>query len=191
MMKNFYTSGTVTNGVYTSGSYSNPTWITSLAGSKISGDITGNAANITGYTINQSVGTSNNPQFNSLGVGGAASGTAGEIRATNNITAYYSSDRSLKENVRDIPNALTTVTQIGGKLFDWTDEYLQSQGGEHEYFHPKKSFGVIAQDVQAVFPQAIRTREDGTLAVDYEKLAVLSFGAIKELVKRIEVLESK
>ena len=41
-------AGTVTNGVYTSGSYADPTWITSLAGSKVSGNITGNAANVTG-----------------------------------------------------------------------------------------------------------------------------------------------
>ena len=41
-------AGTVTNGVYTSGSYADPSWITSLAGSKVSGNITGNAANVTG-----------------------------------------------------------------------------------------------------------------------------------------------
>jgi len=40
-------AGTVTNGVYTNGSYADPTWITSLSGSKISGNITGNAANVT------------------------------------------------------------------------------------------------------------------------------------------------
>ena len=59
------------------------------------------------------------------------------------------------------------------------------------YFVTKSDFGVIAQDVQAVFPQATRTREDGTLAVDYEKLSTLAFGAIKELLKRIEALEAK
>lgn len=41
-------ASTVTNGVYTSGSYADPTWITSLAGSKVSGNISGNAANVTG-----------------------------------------------------------------------------------------------------------------------------------------------
>jgi hypothetical protein len=34
-------AGTVTNGVYTTGSYANPTWITSLAGSKIDGTLDG------------------------------------------------------------------------------------------------------------------------------------------------------
>ena len=68
---------------------------------------------------------------------------------------------------------------------------IEARGGEDGYFVKKSDFGVIAQDVQEVFPQAVRTRDDGTLAVDYEKLAVLSFGAIKELVERINKLEAK
>jgi len=48
---------TVTNGVYTTGSYSNPSWITGLAGSKISGDISGNAANVTGTVAVANGGT--------------------------------------------------------------------------------------------------------------------------------------
>jgi hypothetical protein len=63
-------AGTVTNGVYTTGSYANPSWISSLAGSKITGDITGNASNITSYTINQSLGTGNSPSFSGLTVNG-------------------------------------------------------------------------------------------------------------------------
>ena len=41
-------AGTVTNGVYTTGSYADPAWITSLTGTKISGNIAGSAANVTG-----------------------------------------------------------------------------------------------------------------------------------------------
>ena len=124
-------------------------------------------------------------------VGTTADPGAGAIYATGNITAYYSSDAKFKENVQDIPDALGIVTAIGSKTFEWTDEYLKDHGGEDEYFQPKQSFGVIAQDVQKVFPQAVRTREDGSLAVDYEKLAILSFGAIGQLLKRVEALESK
>jgi hypothetical protein len=50
-------AGTVTNGVYTTGSYSNPTWITALAGSKITGDISGNAGNVTGTVLVANGGT--------------------------------------------------------------------------------------------------------------------------------------
>lgn len=167
-------------------------------------DASGNFAGavITGTTINATtfngsgsgitaLGTGTSYQVGSFGVGTAASGTTGEIRATNNITAYYSSDAKFKENVRVIDDATAKVSAIGGKYFDWTDAYIAEHGGEDGYFIQKADFGVIAQDVQAVFPQAIRTRPDGSLAVDYEKLSALAFAAIAELVKRVEVLEGK
>jgi hypothetical protein len=135
--------------------------------------------------------TSASYQVGSFGVGTAASGTAGEIRATNNITAFYSSDAKFKENVRVIDGAVAKVTAIGGKYFDWTDAYIAEHGGEDGYFIQKADFGVIAQDVQVIFPQAVRSRPDGSLAVDYEKLSALAFAAIAELVKRVEVLENK
>ena len=164
--------------------------VTSITGT--SNQVTASAST-GGVTLSlpQSIATTSSVQFGSFGVGTAASGTSGEIRATNNVTAYYSSDASLKENIADIGNALNIVCAIGSKSFDWTDAYIASKGGEDGYFIQKSDFGVIAQDVQAVFPQAVRTREDGTLAVDYEKLSTLAFGAIQQLVKRIEVLESK
>ena len=142
-------------------------------------------------SLPQSINTGANVQFASFGVGTAASGTSGEIRAINNITAFYSSDRKFKENIQDIPNALETVDAIGGKLFDWTDAYLEAHGGEDDYFNQKSDFGVIAQDVQSVFPTAVRTRPDGSLAVDYEKLVALAFAAIKELSCEIKELKKK
>ncbi len=139
----------------------------------------------------QNIGTASDVRFDSLGIGTAASGTSGEIRATNNVTAYYSSDRRYKEDIRDIPNALDVVSAIGGKLFSWKDSYVQEKGGEDGYFIQKQDFGVIAQDVQEVFPEAVRTRSDGSLAVDYAKLSALSFAAIKELRLEIESLKGR
>jgi len=166
------------------------TAVTSLAGTTNQVTASASTGSVT-LSLPQSINTAANVQFGSFGVGTAASGTAGEIRATNNITAYFSSDARFKENVRDIPNALDKVSAIGGKLFDWTDEYLAQRGGEDDYFLRKSDFGVVAQDVQAVFPEAVRVRPDGTLAVDYEKLAALSFAALKELSIRVAKLEGK
>jgi len=126
----------------------------------------------------------------SLGVGTAGSGTAGEIRATNNVTAYYSSDIKFKENVRSIPNAAATAKAIGGKLFDWKDSYIEEHGGEDGYFIQKADFGIIAQDAQKHFPICVRTRPDGSLAVDYEKLSALALAAIAEQETRIQKLEA-
>jgi len=124
-----------------------------------------------------------------LGVGTTTYGTTGEIRATNNITAFFASDQRFKTNIHPIVDALGIVAAVGGKTFDWTDEYLQSHGGEDTYFMQKSDFGIIAQDIQKVFPQAVRTRPDGTLAVDYEKLVAVAFQAIVELNDQIETLK--
>ena len=178
-------AGAVTSGQYLRGNGSDVVMSAIQAGDvpTLNQNTSGSAATFTS--------TSQNSQFNSVGVGTAGSTTAGEIRATNNVTAFYSSDKKLKENIKDVNNALDIVCSIGSKTFDWTDEYIKEHGGEDSYFVQKSDFGVIAQDVQTVFPQAVRTRDDGTLAVDYEKLSTLAFGAIKELVKRIEILEGK
>ena len=151
------------------------------------------SASTGGVTLSlpQAIHTGAGVQFGAIGVGVTASGTTGEIRATNNVTAYYSSDAKFKENVRAIPNALATVLAIGGDLFDWTDEYVESKGGEDGYFVQKEDFGVIAQKVKAVFPQAVRTREDGSLAVDYAKLSALSFAAIVELNAKLDAVLGK
>jgi hypothetical protein len=169
----------------TTGSGASGTWAISISGNAATAT---SATTATTATTANALNTSNNYQVNSLGVGTAGSGTAGEIRATNNVTAYYSSDARLKENVQPIENALGIVSAVGGKTFDWTDAYIAEHGGEDGYFVQKSDFGVIAQDVQSMFPLAVRTREDGTLAVDYEKLVAVAFAAIAELKAEVDEL---
>lgn len=57
---NAATATTAVNGVVTTGSYSDPSWITSLAGSKISGNISGNAGTVTNGIYSTDVGTVTN-----------------------------------------------------------------------------------------------------------------------------------
>lgn len=136
-------------------------------------------------TMNTSV-TTGVSQIQSLGVGTPASGTTGEIRAYNNITAYYSSDASLKENIKKIPNALDKVLWLDGVEFDWTDEYIEKNGGEDGYFIRKHDVGVIADQLEKVLPEVVVTREDGTKAVKYERVVALLIEAIKELNQKIQ-----
>jgi hypothetical protein len=148
------------------------------------------ATSATTATTANATNTANNFQMNSLGVGTAGSGTAGQIRATDSVVAFYSSDIKFKENIQDIPNASATASAIGGKLFDWKDDYIEAQGGEDGYFVQKADFGVVAQDVQKHFPRAVRTKQDGSLAVDYEKLSALALAAVAEHEARIKKLEA-
>ena len=109
----------------------------------------------------------------------------GEIYATNNITAYYSSDITLKDNVRPIESAIFKVKQISGVEFDWNEKSSQLQ---LELGH---DVGLIAQEVEKVLPEIVITREDGIKAIQYEKVVPLLVEAIKEQQTLIEDLSNR
>ena len=136
-------------------------------------------------SIAQAVATTSDVQFGSLGVGGAASGVSGEIRAWGDITAFYSSDIRLKENVTPIENALSKVESITGNTYNW------KEGFEEIHSHKGNDLGVIAQEVQSVLPDVVKERDNGYLAVDYIKLVPVLIEAIKELSAKIKELENK
>ena len=144
------------------------------------------ASTAAGARGNLGLDTDDDIQFDSFGVGTAASGTTGEIRATNNITAFYSSDKRLKENIVNIPNALDKVMDINGVEFDWSANYIKEHGGEDELFNRKHQVGVIAQEVEKVLPEVVADRPDGYKAVRYEQLVPLLIEAIKELKTEID-----
>ena len=161
------------------------------------GFIVGNGANFvleTGSTARDSLdlGTSDDPQFNSLGIGTAASATTGQIRATDDITAFYSSDVALKENIQNIPSASDKIEQLNGVLFDWKQDWIDTNGGEDGYFVRKSDVGVIAQDVEKVLPEIVGTRPNGIKAVKYDRLCALLIEGFKEMKNEIKQLkESK
>ena len=160
--------------------------------------IVGDGSNLvaeSGSTARDSIGlgTTNDVEFNdgkldSLGIGTAASGTTGQIRATDDITAFYSSDIALKEDITNIPDALESLKKLNGVLFNWKDKWIEHQGGEDGYFVRKKDVGVIAQEVEKVLPEAVAQRKDGIKAVKYDRLTCLLIEAVKKLNEKIETL---
>ena len=118
-----------------------------------------------------------------------ASTVAGEIRATNEITAYYSSDARLKENIQPIDNPIAMLEAIRGVYFDWTADHIEKRGGEDGYFVRKHDIGVIAQEVEKILPEIVATRADGFKAVKYEKIVPLLIEAIKAQQAEIEQMK--
>jgi hypothetical protein len=133
--------------------------------------------------------TSQNSQFNSIGVGIAPSNVPGEILAFDNITAYASSDRRLKENIVNISNAIQKVQKLNGVEYDWIDAYIEERGGQDDYFVRKHDIGLIAQEVEEVLPEIVATRANGYKAIKYERVVALLVEAIKELSDKIDKLE--
>jgi len=132
-----------------------------------------------------STGTTNGALVVSGGVGIAGKIWASDaINSYANITAYYSSDARLKQNIKTIKDPVKMIDQIRGVYFDWTDDYIEKNGGEDGYFIRKHDVGVIAQEVEAILPEIVATRTDGYKAVMYEKLIPLIIEAIKELDRR-------
>jgi hypothetical protein len=126
--------------------------------------------------------------------GTGAFATAGEVTA-------YSSDARLKLNVTAIPNALDKVLSIRGVTFDWDTAKADRLG-----FKPgaARDVGVIAQELQAVLPEAVRPAPfdwdaqaqisrsgDDYLTVQYEKITALLIEAVKELKAEVDVLKAR
>jgi hypothetical protein len=93
--------------------------------------------------------------------------------------AYYSSDARLKKNRQIITSALEKIRQLGGYEFDW----IPMEGIHENYGH---DIGVIAQEIEKVLPEVVTTRDNGYMAVKYEKIVALLIQAIKELDVELE-----
>jgi len=122
-----------------------------------------------------------------LSVGTTSDPGAGAIYATGNITAFFSSDERLKDNVEVISDALNKVVQLRGVEFDWNNLTEPEDG----YFVRKHDIGVIAQEVEKVLPEVVGTRKDGIKAVKYDRIVPLLIEAIKELKAEIDALKGK
>jgi len=128
--------------------------------------------------------TATNVQFNSLGIGTASSGTTGEIRATDNITAYYSDDR-LKTRLGTIESALDKIRSLTGFYYE-ANQTAQDLG-----YRVKREVGVSAQEVQKVLPEIVVPApiDDKYLTVHYDKLLPLVIEAIKELANEFDEIK--
>ena len=129
-----------------------------------------------------------------IGVGGVTNPQAplhvqGAVYATGDITAFYTSDQRLKKDVVRIDNALERIRWLNGVEFTWDKEAIEKL--ENVGPKPDNDIGLIAQDVEKVFPQAVMLRDDGYKAVDYSKLVPVLIEAIKELSYRLNIVEAE
>jgi hypothetical protein len=155
-------AATVTNGVYTVGNQT-------INGIKTFANNTASTSRSTGSVV----------IIGGLGVSGA-------INAGGEITAFATSDARFKTNIENIPNALSKLEKLNGVTFNWNDLAKEVESKDTEV----KEAGVIAQEVNEVLPEVVTVRENGYMAVRYEKLVPLLIEAIKELHEEIKTLKN-
>ena len=89
----------------------------------------------------------------------------------------YRSDARYKENIREIPDAASRMEKLRGVKFRWKER----SGDDSD------QLGFIAQEVQPVFPELVRTgQDDGVMSVSYENLIAPLIEALKQRQKIIQ-----
>jgi len=96
-------------------------------------------------------------------------------------TLTQSSDRTLKKNIVKINNATESVQKLAGYRYNWISESSDQ----------RTQIGVIAQELQAVYPELVSENEEGTLSVNYSGLSAVLIEAVKEQQNEIHAQEYK
>ena len=109
--------------------------------------------------------TGNFHVYNNLNVGGVV------------VAAGYSctSDIRFKHNITPYTSALQKIMGLQGVVYDWNTEKFKDRS-----FSKERQIGFIAQDVEKVIPELVKTDEQGYKSMDYSRLSVVLVEAFKE-----------
>ena len=158
---------------------------TNLGGNvNIGGNLTVNG---TGSFANICLAGSCINNFSSLGgskwtdIAGGAIQRSSNVTVVGNITAngfLYSSDRNLKKNIAPLEGSLEKIMKLNGYSYNW-----KSTG--------KADMGIIAQEVESIYPDLVHTNAEGVKSVEYANLIAPLIEAVKTQQKEIESLKAE
>lgn len=111
---------------------------------------------------------------------------AGDVRCTGNISLW--SDIRFKEKIQPISSQIDKLEKLNPVTFYWKTEEYKDMG-----FANYKQIGLIAQEVENIYPELINTDSNGYKAIEYSKFTPIIIEAIKELKsqKDIEIEQLK
>lgn len=98
--------------------------------------------------------------------------TAGTTTFSGNVTV--SSDMRLKDNILPLGSTMTNILKLDGKSY--------TRDGKEE-------IGLLAQDVQLVYPELVSEDANGMLSVNYQALSAILINGVKDQEARIQKLE--
>jgi hypothetical protein len=123
-----------------------------------------------------------------VGVNGVTSSTyALEVNGRIKSTAVNeSSDIRWKKDISTLSDALTKVKELRGVNYKWrVDEFKDKE------FDGDAQIGLIAQEVEKIYPELVCTDKEGFKSVEYSKIVAILIEAIKEQQKQFDTQQSK
>ena len=96
--------------------------------------------------------------------------------------SFEKSDGRLKKDIKPLNHALDSILQLQGKTYRWKEDTT---------FANKADIGLIAQDVEKIFPELVAEDDRGYKAIAYSKLTTVLIEAMKEQQGQIATLEKE
>ena len=152
------THKTLTSPVISAGTINGSSLIAGSTAITTSGSISAGAASFSG-----NVGLGTTAPTQRLQVGSSGDGTVAVANAWNTF-----SDLRLKRDLTIIPGALDKLLELHGYYYFWKNGTDQT-----------RQLGVVAQEVEALFPELVKTDSTGIKTVDYAKLSAVLIEAVK------------
>lgn len=114
--------------------------------------------------------------------------TGGTLVSKGDVTCFSTSDRRLKEDIRQIENAGETIDKLRGVRYKWRNEWFK----ENEVILAHQDdMGFIAQEVEEVVPEMVSEKGNGYKGISYHKLVPLLLEAVKDLRQDVRRLEGE
>jgi hypothetical protein len=119
-----------------------------------------------------------------VGIGNAAPTVTLDVTGDVKVSGVLStpSDMRLKKDIETLTNVLSKIEQMRGVRYEYKDQQKYVAGPQ---------VGVIAQELQKVFPELVRTGADGFLSVNYSQLTAVLIQAVKEQQQEIDLLKKQ
>lgn len=113
---------------------------------------------------------------------GAIGSALAGILAASSAGNAFASDERLKTAIEPLTSGLATIRAMAPVSYAWRDTERHGEG---------RDVGLIAQQVQPVLPEVVRTQDDGMYAIEYAKIVAPLISAVQELAGQVEVLRAK
>jgi hypothetical protein len=119
--------------------------------------------------------------------------TSGGVYQGNNSSSWSTtSDRRIKKNIEDNNTGLAEIMQVQVKNFEYrTADEITELPDTCAIDKQGTQLGVIAQEIQTVLPDMVKTESTGCMSVDPDNMTWYLVNAVKELSAKVAELEAK